>query len=359
MTPFSSSTHGSHRLFRTKGVKILTVVYRILHACFLGLFFLTYLYLSQEPLYQVRANTFSTSMPPQSIITTTASTVSSFSRPFLISSGYGLFRMMTGVSQEPPHVGAVGVSGAPPSIVSRPEIQIEGYDASTNSWKTVPFSYKPSGAFHSPRFVAPHQPRLDWQMWFAALSDYSHQPWFIHLIHKLLQGGDYSADVVKLLDSYQYSLLFPEPNGRPLYVRARLFHLDFTRNNNSWVKQQCALEKSILAQQKLQTERKQPWWYETFVTEYTPALERDNGSVKAFLEGNGIISRYAQNENQKLKHCFHSAMANNKTGESDSSDVRNTVSSDPLGVSDKLIFLLHERLQYLVCNSLNIRKYLL
>lgn len=35
---------------------------------------------------------------------------------------------------------------------------------------------------------APHQPRLDWQMWFAALGHYSSNPWLVNLVHKLLQG---------------------------------------------------------------------------------------------------------------------------------------------------------------------------
>ena len=35
---------------------------------------------------------------------------------------------------------------------------------------------------------APHQPRLDWQMWFAALGRYEHNPWLIHLIYRLLVG---------------------------------------------------------------------------------------------------------------------------------------------------------------------------
>ncbi|HEY5281768.1 MAG TPA: lipase maturation factor family protein [Polyangia bacterium] len=32
--------------------------------------------------------------------------------------------------------------------------------------------YKPGDLNHRPAFVAPHQPRLDWQMWFAALGNY-------------------------------------------------------------------------------------------------------------------------------------------------------------------------------------------
>ena len=36
--------------------------------------------------------------------------------------------------------------------------------------------------------AAPHQPRLDWQMWFAALGSYQHNPWLVHLVYRLLIG---------------------------------------------------------------------------------------------------------------------------------------------------------------------------
>lgn len=339
-------------------------VYRLCHACFLALFFVTYLFLSQQPLYQVGSITLSTFIPPRSTISTSSAAVSSFSQPFLVSSGYGLFRMMTGVSTDQWPAGVSGVSGAPPSLVSRPEIQIEGYDSSTDSWKTVPFSYKPSGAFHMPRFVAPHQPRLDWQMWFAALSDYSRQPWLINLMNKLLQGGDNSADVMKLLDSNQYRLLFTESNNRPLYIRSRLFHLDFTRYNYSWATQQGAA-KCVLAQSgNIRDIEHQPWWCESFVAEYTPALERDNGSVKAFLEGNGIVSRDPQNEDQKLKFCLRSSISfahithRGSSNDHDKGAAATTSDFYYYDFMDKIVLLMQERLQYLVCNSLRLRKYL-
>ena len=36
--------------------------------------------------------------------------------------------------------------------------------------------------------TAPHQPRLDWQMWFAALGSYQHNPWFLNLVYRLLMN---------------------------------------------------------------------------------------------------------------------------------------------------------------------------
>ena len=36
--------------------------------------------------------------------------------------------------------------------------------------------------------LAPHQPRLDWQMWFAALGEYKNNPWFVNLLWRLLHN---------------------------------------------------------------------------------------------------------------------------------------------------------------------------
>lgn len=50
--------------------------------------------------------------------------------------------------------------------------------------------YKPGNMSRPPPIVVPHQPRLDWQMWFAALGPPSHSPWFTSLVLRLLQGQE-------------------------------------------------------------------------------------------------------------------------------------------------------------------------
>ena len=84
-------------------------------------------------------------------------------------SSYGLFRRMTGVG-------------------GRPEVIIEGSMSDTGPWKEFEFLYKPGNLTTAPRFCLPHQPRLDWQMWFAALGHYQHNPWIISLAYRILQG---------------------------------------------------------------------------------------------------------------------------------------------------------------------------
>jgi len=117
--------------------------------------------------------------------------------PFRSLNGYGLFRVMTR---------------------TRPEIVVEGSPDGV-TWKTYEFKYKAGDPTRAPPIVAPHQPRLDWQMWFAALADVRQEPWFVNFLVRLLQG---SPSVLRLLKEN------PFPDMPPRYVRARLFQYHFT-----------------------------------------------------------------------------------------------------------------------------------
>ncbi|CAL4069830.1 unnamed protein product, partial [Meganyctiphanes norvegica] len=120
---------------------------------------------------------------------------------FHLTSSYGLFRRMTGVD-------------------GRPEVILEGANDLNESWVEYEFSYKPGNVDEPLSFVAPHQPRLDWQMWFAALGSYSHNPWLISLAHRLLSG---QPEVLKLLrpDS-------PWIQNPPKYIKAAKYLYHFT-----------------------------------------------------------------------------------------------------------------------------------
>ena len=118
--------------------------------------------------------------------------------PLMSFNGYGLFAVMT---------------------TTRPEIFVEGSDDGV-TWQAYRFRWKPGNVREAPALVAPHQPRLDWQMWFAALSDYQQNPWFIRFLVRLLEG---SPDVLALLEWN------PFPNHPPRYVRAVVYEYHFTR----------------------------------------------------------------------------------------------------------------------------------
>lgn len=141
--------------------------------------------------------------------------------PFRSVNWYGLFSIMT---------------------TTREEIIVEGSDDGT-TWLAYEFKWKPGDATRRPAFVTPHMPRLDWEMWFAALTDYRSAPWFTRFLGRLLEG---SPQVLALLDRN------PFPNAPPRYVRAVLYDYVFTEPS----------------------ERRDSgaWWKRRFVRDYAPAL---------------------------------------------------------------------------------------
>ncbi len=124
-------------------------------------------------------------------------TLERYTAPFQVVNSYGLFAVMTTV---------------------RTEIVIEGSNDG-NDWKAYEFRYKPGRLDRAPRWVQPFQPRLDWQMWFAALNNFQSTPWFADLVVRLLQG---SPEVLELFESN------PFPAHPPRFVRAIAYDYTFT-----------------------------------------------------------------------------------------------------------------------------------
>lgn len=305
--------------------------------------------------------------------------------PWHVTSGYGLFRSMTGVGPTR-HDDATGL---PYVTTERPEIIIEGLflpqdlglglglgaDTAaetgssnvvltraarsaasqialasgqpsvqpTDAWLELPLRFKPSGDVYARQGqVAPHQPRLDWQMWFAALGDYHSAPWLVRLVHLLLQGsppayslldgGRYpvkrwlalsggagstasvsSSAAVNRTDASTGGLLALVP---PVAIRARLFHYDFTRADVPWGRQRvppldpCAYANSsgagtLTAKKSCRRDMSlgygshddtdnhghvahaEPFWQRRFVREYLPAVTRHEASLEAFCAQHG------------------------------------------------------------------------
>ena len=110
--------------------------------------------------------------------------------------GYGLFRVMT---------------------TERPELVIE-VSENGQDFKEWEFRWKPGDPRRRPAFVEPHMPRLDWQMWFAALDPFSAERWLEPLARRLV---DNEPAVVRLLG--------PSPlAGRPRSVRIGYYDYRFT-----------------------------------------------------------------------------------------------------------------------------------
>ena len=144
---------------------------------------------------------------------------------FRIVNGYGLFRVMT---------------------KDRKEIIIEG-SADGLEWKPNEFKWKPGDVKRAPGRCQPHQPRLDWQMWFAALGSYRQNPWLVQTVIALLHG---KKEVAGLFEKN------PFPQDPPRYVRARFYRYRFTS-----------------ADEHRQTGA---WWKRTELGEYLPSISLED-----------------------------------------------------------------------------------
>jgi hypothetical protein len=145
---------------------------------------------------------FSTSLPPG------GAEILHVVEPLRVVNTYGLFALMT---------------------TTRPEIVVEGSSDGV-TWKAYEFPYKAGDVRRAPRVVEPFQPRLDWQMWFAALGTYQQNRWFVNFMIRLLQG---ERSVLRLME---YN---PFPNAPPKHIRGRLYLYEFTSfGDRAWWKRE-------------------------------------------------------------------------------------------------------------------------
>ena len=103
----------------------------------------------------------------------------------------------------------------------RHELVIEGTrdrDPATATWHAYELPCEPGDLDRRPCWLGPYHLRLDWLIWFAAMSDRPRDPWVIHLVYKLLDGD---RAVRKLLATD------PFDGARPTYVRIRRFVYHF------------------------------------------------------------------------------------------------------------------------------------
>ena len=115
--------------------------------------------------------------------------------PLQSFNSYGLFSVMT---------------------TERREITLEGSVDGVH-WQAYVFRYKPGALERWPRLVAPHMPRLDWQMWFASLGSCQQNRWFIAMMARLLE------------DPQALAPLFAQvPEAPPKFLRSTIAPYRFT-----------------------------------------------------------------------------------------------------------------------------------
>jgi hypothetical protein len=159
----------------------------------------------------------------------------------------------------------VGTYGAFGGITrTRYEVIVEGTDENAvtegTKWREYEFKGKPGAPDRMPPQIAPYHLRLDWLMWFAAMSDYAESPWFLHFVAKLLEGD---RAVLGLLASN------PFPDRPPRYVRAQRYRYQFTT-----------------PEERRRTGR---WWKREFAGSYLPALSLENPAFRRLLKQEGWL----------------------------------------------------------------------
>jgi lipase maturation factor len=140
----------------------------------------------------------------------------------------------------------------------RREVVIEGTDEAhitgQTVWQEYGFKGKPGAVRRLPRQWAPYHLRLDWLMWFAAISPGYAQPWLIPFLQRLLRND---RPTLRLLRHN------PFPESPPRYVRAQLYQYRFTT--------------------VAELRRDRAWWHRTLIGRYVPpvalptAASRHNG----------------------------------------------------------------------------------
>ncbi|MFE6774878.1 lipase maturation factor family protein [Streptomyces sp. NPDC057702] len=142
-------------------------------------------------------------------------------------------RQRMNVSFNPLHI--AGSYGAFGSVNRhRREIVIEGTDAPPDSpeprWRAYEFKGKPGDPRRLPRPCAPYHRRLDWMMWFAAMSPAFARSWFAPLLDRLLTGDRATLALLRTN---------PFPDAPPAQLRATLYAYRFTtwrerRDSGAW-----------------------------------------------------------------------------------------------------------------------------
>jgi hypothetical protein len=132
--------------------------------------------------------------------------------PFRIANRYGLFAVMTR---------------------GRYEIEFQGSNNGSD-WVPYPFRYKPQALDRAPGIYAPYQPRFEWNLWFASLSDWRQNDFVLFTQERLLEN---QPDVLSLFRNNPFSA------SPPRFTRAVLWQYWFTskdekkRTGNWWRRQ--------------------------------------------------------------------------------------------------------------------------
>jgi hypothetical protein len=165
----------------------------------------------------------------------------------------------------------------------RLEIVFEGSNKLQGNWKEYHFRYKPDDVKSKLSIVAPHYPRLDSQMWFAARAHYDQNPWLLNLAFRLLRN---QKEVLELMDDN------PFPNKPPKYVRAILYRYRFASKSAKTDKFSAS-----------------DWWVRESIREYMPPLTLDEPSFVNYLMDAGVYAEAEKlSDEEEERNLFYGVL---------------------------------------------------
>jgi len=140
----------------------------------------------------------------------------------------------------------------------RNELILQGTDdlviTENTVWKEYEFKAKPGDVNRNPPIIAPYQPRIDWQIWFAAFQSPQQNPWLIHMIWKLLHNDPGTLSLISEN---------PFPDKPPNFIRIEFYRYEFLEPGSDAV------------------------WKRTYLGNWLPPLSKSTPELRQFISANG------------------------------------------------------------------------
>lgn len=147
---------------------------------------------------------------------------------------------------------------------TRDEVILEGTSdrlpTQQSRWLEYEFKCKPGAVARRPCLITPYHLRLDWQMWFAALSDFEQEPWILSLVYRLLQND---REVIGLLERS------PFPDRAPQAIRALRYRYHFTKLGDG----------------------SRAYWRRELIGDYLPPLTANHPALLQWLRQRGVLEQ--------------------------------------------------------------------
>jgi len=120
-------------------------------------------------------------------------------------------------------------------------------------WKEYDFKYKPTSIYGKLPIIAPYQPRIDWQIWFAAFSRYEREPWIINFVWKLLHNDERTLSLIANN---------PFPDEPPKIIRIEHYRYEFLEPGSDAI------------------------WERTYLGSWMPSISKESQGLKEFIVAN-------------------------------------------------------------------------